>query len=134
MMQQKKCIDMTENYYNDSLPLAALTVGQAKEMIGGFIFREIRRNFGADVGLEEKPEPDLMNVSEAVCFLSELGMPTTKKTLYQFTHTKNIPYRKIGRRIIFSRKELLQWIESRTYRPHSQSDEALRLAESARKK
>ena len=89
----------------------------------------------ADFRRKNEPvETDGLSIDDAVRFFANQGIPTTKQNLYNLVFKKEIPYRKVGRRVIFSRKELLQWIESRTYRPHSQSDEALRLAESARKK
>ena len=110
---------------SDSLPFAALTVEQAKEMICGLISQELQKA----VTPKEKPTPDTLCVEDAVQFLTNQGLPITKSTLY-----KTIPFRKIGRRTVFSRKELLQWLENRTTRPETKADAALRLSENARKR
>ena len=112
---------------NDFAPFAALSIGQAKEIIAGIVHDAIS-------DAKQKAQAEVMNIDDAVVFLKENGLPITKKSLYGKTFSGTIPFKRIGKRLVFSRKELLQWIESRTYRPHSQSDEALRLAESARKK
>ena len=115
---------------NDAMPLAALTIGQAKEVISVLVAQELQKVLTP----KEKPVRDEMNLNDALQFLQEQGLSTTKSALYNRVSKGSIPYWKIGSLTFFSRKELLQWIESRTYRPHSQSDEALRLAESTRKK
>ena len=118
---------------NDFAPFAALSIGQAKEIIAGIVHDAI-----SDAKQKAQPtqesQAEVMNIDDAVVFLKENGLPIPKKSLYGKTFSGTIPFKRIGKRLVFSRKELLQWIESRTYRPHSQSDEALRLAESARKK
>ena len=110
---------MTE--FNDSMPFAALTIGQAKEMISDLLSQEIQK------AVNPTNEPDILKIDQALNFLSLQGWPTTKQTIYNLVFKKEIPYRKVGRRVVFSRKELLQWIESRTVRPASKSDELLTL-------
>ena len=83
----------------------------------------------------EAVEVDAINIEDAARFIAEQGVPTTRATLYNLVYRNSIPYRKIGRRLLFSRKELLQWLDSRTTCPgNSKADAALKLAESARKK
>ena len=115
---------------SDSLPFAALTVGQAKEMICGLISQELQQA----VTPKEKPTPDTLCTEDAVQFLTDQGLPITKSTMYSHVFYKTIPFRKVGRRTVFSRKELLQWLENRTTRPETKSDAALRLSENARKR
>lgn len=112
------------------MPFAALTIGQAKEMISDLLSQEIQKA----VNPTKEPEPDILKIDQALNFLSLQGWPTTKQTIYNLVFKKEIPYRKVGRRVIFSRKELLQWIESRTVRPASKSDAALALANSVQTK
>ncbi|MFR2062851.1 MAG: hypothetical protein ACLS37_13805 [Alistipes sp.] len=46
-----------------------------------------------------------------------------------------MPYKKVGRRIVFSKKALLAWVDSRTVRPEDKRTAAtLRIAESANRK
>lgn len=83
----------------------------------------------------EPAETDGMNVEDTARFLTEQGIPTTRATLYNHVYKSTIPYKKFGRRVVFSKKELLTWIESRTV--HSEDKRAaaaLRIAESANRK
>ena len=34
-----------------------------------------------------------------------------KATLYDYTHRRKIPFRKVGKRLLFSKKELTEWID-----------------------
>lgn len=57
----------------------------------------------------------------------------SKSTIYKLTSSKEVPHKRFGNRLVFSRKELLNWVESQTIeRNHSKID--LALAKSARKK
>lgn len=127
-MQHKKINEMT--HFTDSTPFAALTVGQAKAMICDLFCQEIKKA----VKPKEKPEPDALTIEQAAELLTEQGYPSTKRTIYGLVFNKEIPCRKIGRRNVFSRKELLQWIESRAVRKETKSDAALHLAQSVNRK
>lgn len=85
-----------------------------------------------------KNEPvvtDGMNADTAARFITEQGIPTTRATLYNLVYKEAIPYKKFGRRVVFSKRELLAWIESRTeHREDRRAAAALRLAESANRK
>lgn len=90
----------------------------------------------ADFRRKNEPvETDGMNVEDAARFLSEQGIPTTRATLYNLVYKEAIPYKKFGRRTVFSKRELLAWIESRTVTRESRNAEASRrLAASANRK
>lgn len=100
---------------NDSLPFAALTVGQAKEMIRGLISQELQKA----VTPKEKPVPDIMNIDDTLRFLKEQGLPMTKATLYNKTFKGTIPFKRVGKRVVFSQKELSLYLEARTTRPET---------------
>ena len=87
----------------------------------------------ADFRRKNEPvETDGMTVEDAARFLTEQGIPTTRATLYSHVYKDTIPYKKFGRRIVFSKKELLAWIEARTTRPEDKrTAAALRIAQSA---
>ena len=87
----------------------------------------------ADFRRKNEPvETDGMTVEDAARFLTEQGIPTTRATLYRHVYKDTIPYKKFGRRIVFSKKELLAWIEARTTRPEDKrTADALRIAQSA---
>lgn len=90
----------------------------------------------ADFRRKNEPvETDGMNVEDAARFMTEQGIPTTRATLYSLICREAIPYKKFGRRVVFSKKELLAWIESRTeHREDRRAAAVLRLAESANRK
>ncbi len=83
----------------------------------------------------EAVETDGMTVEDAARFLTEQGIPTTRASLYNLIYKNSIPYCKFGRRTVFSKKELLAWIDERLTRPTSKrSETALRIARSAETK
>lgn len=90
----------------------------------------------ADFRRKNEPvETDGLTVEAAARFLTKQGIPTTRATLYNLIYKNTIPHKKFGRRTIFSKKELLQWIETRTVRPEDKrTAAALRIAESANRK
>lgn len=90
----------------------------------------------ADFRRKNEPvETDGMTVEDAARFLTEQGIPTTRATLYNQVYKNTIPYKKFGRRTVFSRRELLAWIESRTVHSEDRRTAAvLRIAESANRK
>ena len=60
----------------------------------------------ADFRRKNEPvQTDGMNVEDAALFLTEQGIPTTRATLYNQVYKNTIPYRKFGRRTVFSKKE-----------------------------
>ena len=65
---------------------------------------------------------DTISIDSAVEYLGELGYHITKNTLYGLMSREAIPYSKIGRKTIFSRKELRSWVEDRAMR-HTPSRE-----------
>ena len=113
----------------DSMPLAALTVGQAKEVIN---------NLFLDLGYRQvekpKPQPDTMGIDDLTEFLKEHGFPVNTSTIYNWTFKLHIPYSRIGKRLVFSRKDMLQWLESKTTRIESQSEATMRISESINRK
>lgn len=84
---------------------------------------------------KEPVKSDALTLEEAAAYLKEQGLPITKSTLYNLSFKDDIPYRKVGRRLVFSRRELAEWIDSITVRPEdSRSRAALRLAASVNRK
>ncbi len=83
----------------------------------------------------EAVETDGMTVENAARFLTEQGIPTTRSSLYNLIYKNSIPYRKFGRRTVFSKKELLVWIDEHLTCPVSKrSEAALRIARSVENK
>lgn len=90
----------------------------------------------ADFRRKNEPvESDGINIEDATRFLTEQGVPTTRATLYNYVYKNTIPYKKVGRRIVLSKKALLAWVDSRTVWPEDERAAAtLRIAESANRK
>ena len=90
----------------------------------------------ADFRRKNEPvETDGMTVEDTARFLTEQGIPTTRATLYNQVYKNTIPYKKFGRRTVFSKKELLTWIEAHTVHSEDRRTAAvLRIAENANRK
>ena len=90
----------------------------------------------ADFRRKNEPvDTDVVKIGDAPRFITVQGVPTTRATLYNHIHKNTIPYKKVGRRIVFSKKALLAWVDSRTVRPEDKRTAAtLRIAESANRK
>jgi hypothetical protein len=58
--------------------------------------------------------PEKLSKDQALAFLAENGFPTTTGNLYKMTANNEIPCARIGKRLIFSKTNLLNWIESRS--------------------
>lgn len=56
---------------------------------------------------------ELMSVDDVLIFFAECGMPISRSTLYHLTSTQRIPFRKFGKRCVFNRNELREWMSSR---------------------
>lgn len=75
---------------------------------------------------------DLLNLREALAFLNENGYALAECTLRNKVYHKELPYQKVGRSVVFSRKELTSWLEDVTSRPNSRAQAvAAQLAKSA---
>lgn len=110
----------------EDTPFAALTVGQVDELFCQYVER-IKAAVIAAVP-ENKPK-EAMNIDEALALLAELGYPTTKATIYQRVAKRTIPYQKVGnKRLVFSRSELTEWVQSMITNPESRVDYLLRKA------
>ena len=60
------------------------------------------------------PFPEKLSIDKALAFLAENGFPTTSGNMYKMTANKEIPCARIGKRLIFSKSDLLNWIEERS--------------------
>ena len=86
--------------------------------------------------LQVKQTPKV-NESERITDLIEVGKITGygKSKIYKLTSTAKIPHKVIGNRLVFSRSELLSWLEANTVTRQSKSKNVLSsIAESAAKK
>jgi hypothetical protein len=77
---------------------------------------------------------DSIALMDALELLREHGYPTSKAKVYKLTSTGEIPCKRYGNKLVFSRKELLQWAESQTRPQNDLGNISLTLARSARRK
>ncbi|WP_205504508.1 helix-turn-helix domain-containing protein [Rufibacter psychrotolerans] len=98
------------------------TPDQLKTVITDAIFR----------ALNEKPVPQ--QLPDRCTFDDAIEITgLSKSKLYKLTSAKEIPHKRFGSRLIFSRKELVAWIDSQTIE-QDRGGIDLALARSARKK
>ena len=78
---------------------------------------------------------DVMNIEEVLLFLKYKKVKISKSYIYTLVSKKSIPYRKVGKSLRFSKKEILRWIKEREVSPDQiRSESANELAKSANRK
>lgn len=82
---------------------------------------EIRAEIRAeieDLKLQKAPatHTDSMTSVQALEYLKDIGLPMKLGQFYKLTANGALPSQRIGKRLILSRKELDQWVESKKYR------------------
>lgn len=112
--------------------LVTLTVDEASHLIEEIVEKRIRAIMDKTPA---KTQPEIMNLEGLREFLRGLGLDMPKSALYKATSTGEIPFQKMGRRLIFRREEILAWVNSHltSPQPDSTSQAALILARSARR-
>lgn len=83
---------------------------------------------------EPAPQVDTISLNDALELLNRHGFPTSKAKMYKLTSTGEVPCRRYGNKLVFSRRELLQWAEDQTKPKHDRTAVTLTLARSARRK
>jgi excisionase family DNA binding protein len=79
--------------------------------------------------------PDSISLTEACAIIGTKEKPASKATVYKLTMDKEVPFSKFGKRLVFSRKQLMEWMESRTICASSTDDSVSeRLTSTARKR
>lgn len=78
---------------------------------------------------KEEPRPDRITIDEAA-ELTGLKIPQ----IYKLTHRREIPFKKFGKRLVFSRREIQQWIDYRTQVPKPSNIVENAICESAARK
>lgn len=78
-----------------------------KEELQALIKESIHEEIDAFLkGLNQKTIPERLNLIEAAQYLG-----VSKGRMYQYTHTRTIPFHKLGKRIFFYTKELDDWLK-----------------------
>ena len=81
-----------------------------------------------------QPLIDTMTLNDTLELLKEHGYPTSKAKIYKLTSTGKIPCKTYGNKLVFSRREILQWAENQAKPKHDSTKVGLTLARSARRK
>lgn len=99
------------------------------------VAEEIDRAFSQRVASRPVRETDAMSIVETEAFLrQEFAYPVTVRSIYDFVHRGNMPCRKIGKRLVFSREALRAWVAERTRNAAPRRQETLRsIADAGRK-
>ena len=103
-----------------------------EEKLRAIVHDEVSKLFQAKQ--EPKTEIDTMTLSDALGLLAEYGYILSKAKLYKLTASGNIPCRKFGQKLVFSRKDILGWAENQTRPKNNHAEIALTLSRSARRK
>mgnify|MGYP001197285104 CR=1 FL=1 len=100
-------------------PLFSLNVSQFEQLLKPIIAKAV-----AEAVISLQPAPQLEPADEI--FLDEVTTLTrrSRSTIYRMTATREIPYSKRGRQLIFSRKTILEWMEGRTVNVPPLAEEA----------
>lgn len=116
---------------------AGVIVTTADELraLVGEIVEPLRAELASVREKTQPTEPERLTPEQAARFLTDQGYPTTRATIYDLVYRRAIPYAKVGRRVVLFRRELLEWLESRTNRPEDRRAEATRrIAENVNRK
>ena len=80
-------------------------------------------------------QPENLTIEQAIEFLKENGLPIAKAQVYKLSFQNEIPASRIGKRLVFSRKDLLNWLAMRTIEKVSpQRKAAEKLSKSANRR
>ena len=82
----------------------------------------------------KKEEIDSITLDGAIIYLEEHGFPVSKAKMYKLTSSEEIPCRKFGQKLVFSRKDLLFWAQAQSKPKNSKLEAIQTLAESAKRK
>lgn len=77
---------------------------------------------------------DTISLNDTLELLYEHGYPTSRAKMYKLTSTGTIPCKTYGKKLVFSRKEVLAWAKNQTKPKHDFSEVSLPLARRARRK
>lgn len=76
-------------------------------------------------GTNQQPLFDGLSPNEAVVHLRNEGYPIAKATLYKLVHERKIPFTKRGKRLVFSRKDLTNWLREGSIKTNNERLEEL---------
>ena len=95
---------------------------------------DLKRNGIKPAAHSPSSQVDRCGFREALKFLNEEGYKISESQFYKKTSAKEVPCEYFGRKLLFSRKKLLLWLDSQTIDKHASSAVDSALAKSARRK
>lgn len=76
------------------------------EQLANLIDQSVRKALAEHSQKSSYSDDFPINIDEAAAFVKK-----PKSTIYQLTSTRQIPFNKVGKQLLFFRKDLLLWIE-----------------------
>ena len=83
--------------------------------------------------ISQKSQIDTITLADALFLLGEHGYPTSRAKMYKLTSSGAIPCKTYGKKLVFSRKEVLAWAENQTKPKRDLSEISLTLTHSGRR-
>lgn len=74
--------------------------------LDSLIQNSVRKAMGEQSPQSSNYDDKPLNIEEAAAFIRK-----PKSTIYQLTSTRQIPFSKMGKQLLFFKKDLLKWIE-----------------------
>jgi len=94
-----------------------------KEELEQLIYETVTKCLNAKLSPPQLEQSDRCGINEACIILGPPEKPASKAKIYQLTHLRRIPFMRMGRALIFSRKQLLAYREEHTISPSFPEDE-----------
>lgn len=79
-----------------------ITPNELAVLIDSSVRKALGEQSSQSSSIDDKP----LNIEEAAAFLKK-----PKSTIYQLTSTRQIPFYKMGKQLLFFKKDLLAWVE-----------------------
>ena len=76
------------------------------EQLASLIDQSVRKALAEHTPKSSFLDDQPINIDEAAAFIKK-----PKSTVYQLTSTRKIPFNKVGKQLLFFKKDLLAWIE-----------------------
>lgn len=95
----------------NSPKLVLMTPDELESLIQNSVRKAMGEQNPKSSSYDDKP----LNIEEAAAFIRK-----PKSTIYQLTSTRGIPFSKMGRQLLFFKKDLLKWIEEGKKKTHKE--------------
>lgn len=116
---QYGCNGAADNVKFYNMDRVLTTSDEIKALIREAVGEAIEDFHRKQVKKEEAMPQDALTFKGALFFLEEMGYPIKDSTLRNKIAANDVPYSKVGGRVIFSRNELTDWIEVVKSKPYS---------------